>query len=114
MYKYNTNVISCGKLTDKNTIISKGNVAKIIDKQNQLIAVACNIADCNNNMNLKERWHRKLGHINFVYLDKLCNQQLVTGIPNKLETEFLKCKICIEYKMHNLPFKNNRTKIKNI
>ena len=36
----NTNVISFGKLTDNNTIISKGNKAEIIDKNNKLIAVA--------------------------------------------------------------------------
>ena len=38
--KMNTNLISFGKLTDNNTIISKGNIAKIIDKNNELIAVA--------------------------------------------------------------------------
>ena len=36
----NTNLISLGKLTDNNRIISKGNIAKIIDKNNELIAVA--------------------------------------------------------------------------
>lgn len=39
---------------------------------------------------------------------------LITGIPNERETEFMKCKTCIEYKMHNSPFKNNRTKAKDI
>ena len=38
--KMSTNLISFGKLTDNNTIISKGNIAKIIDKNNELIAVA--------------------------------------------------------------------------
>ena len=38
--KINTNLISFGKLTDTNTIISKENIAKIIDKNNELIAVA--------------------------------------------------------------------------
>ena len=33
-------LLSFGKLTDNNTIISKGNIAKIIDKNNELIAVA--------------------------------------------------------------------------
>ena len=38
--KLNTNLISFGKLTDNNIIISKGNIAKLIDKNNELIAVA--------------------------------------------------------------------------
>lgn len=38
--KMNTNLISFGKLTDKNMIISKENIAKIIDENNKLIAVA--------------------------------------------------------------------------
>ena len=38
--KMNINLISFGKLTDNNTIISKGNKAEIIDKNNKLIAVA--------------------------------------------------------------------------
>lgn len=127
--KMNTNLISYGKLTDNNTIISKGNVTKIIDGNNKVIAVAVKEnrvyklksklkhveisvknAERNNNMSQKERWHRTLGHINFSYLNILCTQQLLEGIPNKLESKFMKCKTCIENKMHNLPFKNNRTR----
>ena len=63
-------------------------------------------------MSQKERWHRVLSQINFRYLDTICKQQLLTGIPNELESEFMKCKTCIENKMHNLPFINNRTKAK--
>lgn len=86
-----TNLISFGKLTNNNTIISKGNIAKIVDEKNKLIAVAykenrtykitstlkdrekfVNTADYNKkykNMSLKEKWHRMLGHINFSYLN---------------------------------------------
>ena len=132
--KMNTNLISFGKLTDNNTIILKGNIAKIRDKNNELIAVAykenrtykiksilkhkenfVNTANCSNrSMSLKEKWHRMLGHINFGYLNILCKQELLTGIPNELESEFMKCKICIENKMHNLPFSDNRIKAKDI
>ena len=65
-------------------------------------------------MNLKEKWHRILGHVNFGYLNTLCKQELLMGIPNKLESEFMKCKTCIENKVHNLPFSNNRIKAKDI
>lgn len=133
--KMNTNLISFGKLTDKNTIISKGNITKIIDENNKLIAVAykenrtykitstlkyeerlVNTADSknNNNMSSKEKWHRMLGHVNFGYLNTLSKQQLLTDIPNELESEFMKCKTCIENKMHNLPFSNNRKKAKDV
>ena len=114
--KMNTNLISFGKLTDNNMIISKGNIAKIIDKKYELIAVAykenrtykiksilkhrenlVNTENCSNrSMSLKEKWHRMLGHINFGYLNTLCKQELLTGIPNELESRFMKCKICIE------------------
>ena len=36
----NVNLISYGKLTDKNTIISKGNLVKTNDENNKVIAVA--------------------------------------------------------------------------
>ena len=65
-------------------------------------------------MNFNEKWHRMLGHIKFGYLNTLCKQELLTGIPNELESVFMKCKICIENKMHNLPFSNNRIKAKDI
>ena len=76
-----------------------------------------NTAECksnNNSMSLKEKWHRMLGHVNFGYLNTLYKQELLTGIPNKLESEFIKCETCIENKMHNLPFCNNRIKAKDI
>ena len=68
----NLNLISYGKLTDNNTITSKGNLAKINDENNNLIAVKenriykiksilknerafVNSAENNNNMSQKER-----------------------------------------------------------
>ena len=108
--KMSTNLISFGKLTDNNKIISKGNIAKIIDTNNEHtkkieLKIKSTLkhrenfditADCsNNNMSLKEKWHRMLGHVNFGYLDTLCEQELLTGIPNEFESEFRKCKTCI-------------------
>ena len=63
---------------------------------------------------LKEKWHRILGHVNFNYLNSLCKNQLLDGVPESIESEFMKCKTCIENKMHNLPFENNRNKAKEI
>lgn len=47
-------------------------------------------------------------------MDTLCKDQFLNGIPNQLESEFMKCKTCIENKMHNIPFENNREKAKDI
>ncbi|KAL7301770.1 hypothetical protein TKK_0005761 [Trichogramma kaykai] len=65
-------------------------------------------------MSLKEKWHRVLGHVNFSYLNTLSKKQLLLGIPSNLGNEYMKCKTCIENKMHNLPYKNRRTKAKSI
>ena len=67
-----------------------------------------------NGISQKERWYRMLGHVNFRYLNILGKEQLLTGIPNEFEKEFLRCKMCIKSKMHNLLFKNNRTKAREI
>jgi len=44
----------------------------------------------------------------------LCKNELLDGVPKELESEYMKCAICIENKMHNLPFENNRRKAKEI
>ena len=127
------NLISLGKLTDnKNTVISKGNIVKAIDEDNKLTAVAVkengtyrmksilkgkeHLANSakRSGMSKKERCHRMLGHVNFKYLHILGKEQLVTGITNEFGKEFLKCRVCMDSKMHNLPFKNNRTQAREI
>lgn len=65
-------------------------------------------------MSEKERYHRTLGHANFKYLKTMCDQQILEGLPNKLESDYMKCAICLENKMHNLPFKNERSRAKEV
>jgi len=129
----NKNLISYGRLTDKNVIISKNNELKIYDINKNLTAVAykennmypissvwkknenlANNTEIDKIMSKKEKWHRMLGHVNFKYLNVLSKNELLEGMPNELESDFMKCKICIENKMHNLPFKNNRTRAKEL
>ncbi|KAF2902477.1 hypothetical protein ILUMI_03710, partial [Ignelater luminosus] len=69
---------------------------------------------CKNNMTLKEKLHRTLGHINFNNLEKMCKNEVLDGLPKEIESEYLKCATCIENKMHNLPFHNNRRRAENI
>lgn len=57
-----------------------------------------------------EKWHRTLGHINFRDLKDLKNYDLMDGLPKNFEKDFLKCEICLENKMSNLKFNNNRSR----
>jgi len=121
------NLISFAKITDKNKVISVGDTSKIYNEQNKLIAIAYKrnglykmssfidkkesniIIGSSENMTLKEKY-RILGHVNFNYLNTMCKNKLVDGIPNELESEILRCGTCIQNKMHNLPFENKRTR----
>lgn len=129
-----SNLISYSKITENNMIVSKGKISKIIDFKGNVTAVAVknnglyfmksklklvesriNIANkITKNMTEKEKWHRLLGHVNFKYLDILSKNQLLNGIPSEIESEFMKCKTCIENKMSNTPFENNRNRAKDI
>lgn len=131
------NLLSFSKITKTCTIVAKNEYAKIYDQTRELIAVAnkvdnlyciksfvSNFSDdenyfCHGNNEIyvnttkltdKEKWHRALGHVNFHYLSKLINNKLVEGLPDKIEGTEMKCSNCIQSKMTNLPFENNRTK----
>ena len=129
------NLISYSKVTERNKIVSYGNNSKIYNKYKELIAIgkkegnlyhmssfvfnAQNIEVSANltkgdKMTLKEKWHRALGHVNFHYLNKLCKDKLLVGLPKELESDYIKCAICVESKMTNLPFENNRSRAKEI
>ena len=62
----------------------------------------------------KEKWHRTLGHVNFQYLNKLVKDKFVDGLPDKLENNVMKCTNCIQSKMANVPFENERSKTSEI
>ena len=126
------NLLSVSKITKTCTIITKEQSAKIFNESRELVAIANKIDNLyclksyavtskNKEMNVnivkltdKEKWHRALGHVNFRYLNKLVNDKLVEGLPEKLENINMKCANCIQSKMTNVPFENNRTKTKEI
>ena len=101
------NLMSFGKVAENLKIVSRGNTAKIYNRENALIAVAnkvnnlykvntvlenkqTNITEnVNNGMTLKEKFHRMLGHVNFGYLNILSRNNLVEGLPSKLENDYL-------------------------
>jgi len=106
------NLLSYAKVTNKNKIVSKDNTSKTYNEYNKLITIAFkenglykirryivnNESNLTTNQQLtgKEKFHRILGHVNFKYLETMCKDKLVEGLPSKLESEFLKCDECIE------------------
>ena len=61
---------------------------------------------------MKERWHRTLGHVNFNYLNSMCKNHTLEGLPSEIKSDYYKCATCIENKMHNIPFDNDRKRAK--
>ena len=55
-----------------------------------------------------------MGHVNFNYLNTMCKNHVLEGLPNDIETDYFKCATCIVNKMHNIPFDNNRKRAKDI
>lgn len=122
------NLLSFSKITKNCTIVARNETAKIYNQSKELIVVANKINNLYfiksfvsklniNQMHIntakltdKEKWHRALGHVNFQYLNKLINNKLVKGLPDKIESTEMKCSNCIQSKMSNVPFENNRTK----
>ena len=134
------NLMSFGKVAGKAKIISVGSTSKIFSKDNKLIGVANKVnnlykintifdskqnyssqhgslylsENVNAGMTLKEKYHRMLGHVNFKYLNTLSRNNLAEGLPNNLESEYLKCGTCIQNKMTNTSFENNRRRARDI
>ena len=122
------NLLSLSKITNNINykVLSYGNKSEIFNKFDKKICTAnkenglYNISSCvhrnnicvNNTIKMtkKEKLHRILGHINFNYLDRLCKDELIEGLPKNVESEYMKCATCIKNKMHNIPFENDRTR----
>lgn len=111
-------------------MLSKGRVPNIYDPQGNIIAIAhkdeklCEMKSyinlrtpkvlVNKKNTTKERLHRILGHVNFNKLKIMCKNELLEGRPKGIESDYLNCATCIENKMHNSPFNNNRRRVDDI
>ena len=120
------NLLSFGIINKNNNLVSSNGICKIYCKlKRKLIAIAemrkdniyemrglvqinknsdfnVNSTESKNiNMTEKAKWHRKLGHANFQYIETLCKNNLVKGMPNQLENIKLKCITCMENKSHS-------------
>ena len=50
----------------------------------------------------------------FYYLNTMCQNHTLEGLPREIESDYYKCATCIENKMHNIPFDNNIEKERRI
>lgn len=125
----NQNLLSFSKITKTSyTIIAKNDNPKIYNENRKLLAAADKVGNLYRmksfvtkndktkvytNVTMltdKAKWHRALGHVNFQYLNRLVKNKLLDGLPDKIENTEMKCANCIESKMSNEPFENDRTK----
>ena len=44
----------------------------------------------------------------------MCKNHVFEGLHREIETDYFKCVTCIENKMHNISFDNNRKRAKDI
>lgn len=58
-------------------------------------------------MTNNEILYRTLGYVHFNYLEKLCKKELLTGLPNNIESDSLMCVTSIECKIEQYFFVNN-------
>ena len=126
------NLLSVSQIVKKSCSVLFDSVGcKIYDSQNLVIATAklerdlfkldlVNCTKTSNNLachvsvkNSKVLWHRRLGHINFMNLNKLKNG-LASGIDFNDKDLVCKCEVCIQGKCHRLPFKDSESQTKNI
>lgn len=91
-------LIACGNKID-NIYIIQFNVAPRSE------ANSCE----NKNVEVFKLWHRRFGHLNTGSMLKLCNTNMVKGIPSvQNNSEISKiCEICVKSKIAKLPFVRN-------
>ncbi|GKB26372.1 putative ribonuclease H-like domain-containing protein [Tanacetum coccineum] len=51
------------------------------------------------------KWHRRMAHVNFKYMNKLAKHGLVNGLPSKLFTNEHNCVACNKGKQHRASYK---------
>ncbi|GJQ93509.1 ribonuclease H-like domain-containing protein [Tanacetum coccineum] len=91
------------KLPDENQVLLRVprqnnmysfNLENIVPSRGLACLVAKPILDESN------KWHRRLGHVNFKNLNKLVNGNLVRGLPSKIFKNDLTCVACKKGKQH--------------
>ncbi len=57
-----------------------------------------------------EQWHCRFGHLNFGYVNKLAQGNMVEGMNYSTGTVNQECEACAQAKMHKIPFPKQSTK----
>jgi hypothetical protein len=111
-----TNLLSVSQTVKKgNSVLFNSSGCKIFDSENELIATAKLVnnmykLDCTSDKAFSVEtdhnlWHRRLGHLNYEYMNKL--QNLVAPNSNvKFKSAKDKCEICVKGKQTKIPNKN--------
>ncbi|GKF43437.1 putative ribonuclease H-like domain-containing protein, partial [Tanacetum coccineum] len=93
------------KLSDENQVLLR------IPRQNNMYSfnlenivpyggLACLISKAT--INESNKWHRRLGHVNFKNLNKLVKRNLVRGLPSKIFQNDHTCVACQKGKQHKV------------
>ena len=61
-------------------------------------------------MPLLKQWHCRFGHLNFGYVNKLAQGNMVEGMNYSTGTVNQECEACAQAKMHKIPFPKQSTK----
>lgn len=116
-----TNLLSVSQLIAKgNSVKFTDNGCEIYNTARDLVATAClvngvyklNMPDCLSAAMVvtNEIWHRRLGHVNSLYLNKMTDA--VEGLTLDRKTDITKssCVVCCEGKQSRLPFPQKGTR----
>lgn len=100
-------LLSFSQVPQRSKIVSGSNTSKIFDKNKELFGIVrkndglykmtsfFDAAEINvtSSMILKDKWHGTLGYLNLNYLNTFCEKQLLEGLPNELDSEYINCKV---------------------
>lgn len=124
-----TNLLSVSQLIKNgNSLSFEDNCCTVFNKQKEIVAIA-DLVNGMYKLNIfksekcllaqtaisGEVWHRRFGHINSDYLNKMQNG-LVNGLclQGQVQLGLKNCKVCCEGKQTRLPFKHKGTRAKKL
>lgn len=101
--------------TDTATVLRKnGTIAMTAKKKGRLYIVkttkTATAMHAKQEDSALNRWHSRLGHLNFNDLRKMKNKEMVIGLKFDSNEETPSCIVCDKAKIHKLPFKSSTTR----
>lgn len=113
-----TNLISVSQLIAKsNRVMFTNDGCEVFNKTGKLVATACLINGVYKLrmpevlmaavMTTSDTWHRRLGHVNSSYLNKMLDAVEGLTLDRKSDISKMSCIVCCEGKQSRLPFPQN-------